>query len=169
MKITDHLTLPFCLFVAIAVPAALLIGAHSFERFAELTPCALCLDQREAHWAAFAFFLAAFLATRLDALAAKGWPLLFMGFGTAAMITGLYISGYHTGVEYGWWEGPQTCSTGSIPTSLDDLPDKVIFCDDVPWSLFGISMAGFNFLITLFTLPVAALPLIRFFGGTRHD
>ena len=63
---------------------------------------------------------------------------------------------FHAGVEYGWWEGLTTC-TASGGLSFDELVNvPLVRCDEVQWSLAGISMAGFN---AIFSLGGAALVL----------
>ena len=69
----------------------------------------------------------------------------------AILISGL-IGGFHAGVEYDWWEGLTSCAT-SLPAG-GDLLDSImnaplVRCDVAPWTLFGISLAGFNFLLSV--------------------
>lgn len=150
------------LFVAAVTSASLLIGAHIFEALG-YPPCALCLDQREAHWAALgvcaaglcAYFL---LKARLAAAAAVG----------AAAMVYIFSAGlafFHTGVEYKFWPGPATCSgpagglsdTDGLIKALEEKPVGPA-CEDAQWRLFGISMAGYNLLFSagLFALTFAA-------------
>mgnify|MGYP002139114949 CR=1 FL=1 len=82
----------------------------------------------------------------------------------AVAISGL-IGAFHAGVEYGWWTGPTACSStqlGSDPlASIMNAP--LIRCDTPAWTLFGVSLAGFNFLIS-----VASAVLIVVLLGRRH-
>ncbi len=69
-----------------------------------------------------------------------------------AILTSGLIGGFHAGVEYGWWEGITTCATA--PAAGGDILDSImnaplVRCDIAPWSLFGISLAGFNFLFSI--------------------
>ncbi len=124
---------------------ALLIGAFLFQR-AGYAPCELCLWQRWPH--AFAVAAGAFaLALPSPALAAAG---ALSALSTAA------IGAYHAGVEMGWWEGPASCSAtmdiGGVSAGqlLDQImAAPVIRCDEVVWQLAGLSMAGWNALISL--------------------
>ena len=65
------------------------------------------------------------------------------------------IGAYHAGVEKDWWQGPQSCTSGSINgLTTDDLLEQImtaplVRCNDIPWQLFGISMAGWNMIISL--------------------
>lgn len=126
--------------------AALLAGALAFQYIGLLAPCALCLWQRWPHAAA--------VLIGLLGLAVPG--RLVPVLGALAALTTAAIGGFHVGVEYGWWEGLATCSGSSITgVAVDDLlnPDLAmaapIRCDAVAWSLLGISMAGWNMLLSL--------------------
>ncbi len=110
-----------------------------------LPPCELCWWQRYPHIAAIGL---AALALPLK----KGSPgLLLVVLAALAITTSGLIGAFHAGVEYGWWEGLTTCSSsklGSDPlATIMNAP--LIRCDTAPWALMGISMAGFNFLISV--------------------
>ena len=71
--------------------------------------------------------------------------------GLAILVAGL-IGGYHAGVEYKWWEGLTTCSSTAAGTSIEDILNApLIRCDEAQWTLFGISLAGYDFLISTAT------------------
>ena len=76
------------------------------------------------------------------------------GITLAALITGL-IGVYHAGVEQGWWEGPSSCTSGDISgLSTDELLNQImnaplVRCDEIPWQMLGLSMAGWNAVISL--------------------
>ena len=152
------------LLISVITSAALLAGAHLFERVGGLVPCILCLDQREAHWAALGVAAAGLFVSRvfranIGAAAAVGAAALVY-----AVSAGLAF--YHTGVEYGYWPGPAICSgAGSIGdldlnTVIDALDQKADApsCEDVQWRFMGVSMAGYNLLISagLFVLTTLA-------------
>lgn len=125
--------------------AALLLGAFAFQHLGGLPPCALCLWQRWPH-AAAALIGAVALAVPAAWLALAG---------ALAALTTAGIGAYHAGVEQGWWEGPTTCTSGSIGgLSTDELLDQImaaplVRCDDIAWQLAGISMAGWNAILSL--------------------
>ena len=126
--------------------AALLAGAFAFQHIGGMAPCALCIWQRWPHAAAVAIMVLALLVP-------NRW---LIALGALAALTTAGIGGFHTGVELGWWEGLQSCSGGSISgISMDDLlnPNAAVAapvrCDQVPWSMFGISMAGWNMIASL--------------------
>lgn len=135
--------------LVLAVSAAMLGGAYAFEYVGGLQPCKLCLYQRVPWWAAICLGLLALL------LASK--PKVRAGLlviAAVAVFIGAGIGMYHTGVEQKWWAGPTSCSGGAAPADLDALRNMimnapVVRCDEIPWSLFGISMAGYNFIISL--------------------
>lgn len=140
--------------------AATLATAHGFEHIGGLRPCALCLEQRSAYWMAIGFGAAAAALYRQDDVKATMVPRLLVAGMTLALLYGAWLAGFHTGVEYGWWEGPPSCtSTGarSLADMLQDSPDDIVMCDEIPWALFGISMAGYNFLIALTLTVYSAL------------
>lgn len=148
----------------------LLIGAHIFEAFG-YPPCELCLDQREAHWTALAVALiglamAFIFKARLAAAASVGALALVY-----ALSAGLAF--FHTGVEFGFWPGPASCSAAgftpvSEPLNLSEaLTQKPTgpSCGDAAWRLFGISMAGYNLLASVALFVIAFVAAII---ATRH-
>ena len=135
--------------------AALLIGAWGFQALG-YAPCKLCLWQRWPHGAAVV----------IGALAVV-LPLVILPLlGAVAAATTGAIGVYHTGVERGWWQGPTSCSSGDIGgLSTDELLNQILAaplvrCDEVAWSLFGVSMASWNALIS-FALVVIWLMAAR--------
>lgn len=126
--------------VALIVSAALLAGAHAFETFGHLAPCPMCLAQREWHWGIIAIALAALIARRDRRTAAFFLALAYLGsFAMAA---------WHVAVEQHWVAAQ--CETGPGGSLVFDLNAKldVPHCDNPLWILFGISMAGYNGLIS---------------------
>ncbi|MEO1733377.1 MAG: disulfide bond formation protein B [Pseudomonadota bacterium] len=130
--------------LAAAGSAVLLLGAWGFQYIGGLPPCAMCIWQRYPHAAAV---LVAGLAYVLP------WRLwLLVGAAAAATTAGIGL--FHTGVERGWWEGPSTCTAGSVSgLSPEDLMAQImsaplVRCDDVVWSMFGLSMASWNALLS---------------------
>lgn len=139
-----------------AIGFAVLGGAYAFQYLGGLAPCLLCLEQR-VPW----FVLIGLGGAIAGAHTAKAPRLLLIGLYVAAVLVAgwsAWLGLYHAGIEYKWWPGPASCTGSGIPTEgplLGPLaPSDVVLCDVVPWSLMGISLAGFNFLISLL---VAAL------------
>jgi disulfide bond formation protein DsbB len=132
--------------IALLVPGALIAGAWIFQ-LAGYPPCEMCHWQRWPHYAAIAAAGASFLA-----VSRTGSRVTLVAL--AAILIGVSgaIGAFHAGVEYGWWEGVTAC-TANLPTGDNFLEAimaaPVIRCDRAPWSLLGISLAGFNALISL--------------------
>lgn len=133
--------------LAAAGSAALLAAAFGFQHLGGLAPCQLCLWQRWPHAAAVGIGLVGMVV-----------PLTVLAWGGAlAMLSNAGIAAYHTGVERKWWQGPTSCSgggedlgamTGAELLSLDMGP-AVVMCDEIPWTLFGLSMANYNLAAAL--------------------
>jgi disulfide bond formation protein DsbB len=140
-----------------ALGSALLLGGAFVFQALGYAPCKLCIWQRWPHAAAIALgALGAFLP--LAAVASAG--------ALAAATTG-GIGVYHAGVEWGFWEGPTSCTGGSLAglsgASLLDpnAAGAVVMCDEVVWSLFGLSMAGWNALLSFGLALVWVAALLR--------
>lgn len=139
-----------------AASAAALLVAFAAQHLGGLAPCPLCLWQRWPYAIAIAVGLLALVvlpAHRLR-LAAGALGLLFLAGGGIAF--------FHVGVEAGWWQGLAECSGAATlgAQSIDDLRKALmetapVRCDAVPWSLFGLSIAGYN-LIASAVLAVVA-------------
>jgi len=129
--------------LALILSSALLGGALISQYGFGLYPCEMCMWQRWPHLVAIFFALAA-LMFRQTSLAKP----LVIAAALAILVSGL-IGGFHAGVEYDWWEGLTSCASnipagGNMLDSIMNAP--LVRCDVAPWTLFGISLAGFNFL-----------------------
>ncbi|MGB3710936.1 MAG: disulfide bond formation protein B [Erythrobacter sp.] len=126
--------------LALVVPAALLAGAYVGQYAFGLYPCEMCWWQRYPHFAALVLSIASFVA-----VPKRVWVALA---GLAILTSGL-IGGFHAGVEYSWWEGITGCA--GAPSAIDVMDvtaAPIVRCDVAPWSFLGISLAGWNFLIS---------------------
>ena len=144
MSIKDSPNLKKAQRLALAVPALLLAGAYLSQYGFDLYPCEMCWWQRYPHFAAVSFALLSFLVAPK-----RLWIVLAAG----ALLTSGLIGLFHAGVEYGWWKGITSCAaipqTGEGQSALDAIMNApVVRCDEAPWTLLGISLAGFNFLIS---------------------
>jgi disulfide bond formation protein DsbB len=128
----------------LAGPTALLAGALAFQHIGGLAPCEMCLWQRWALVAAIG-------------LALLGWMLrhnrAVLALAAVAVQTGAGIALFHAGVEQHWWKGITECAAPMLSGSSADIMGQImaqplVRCDAIPWSLFGISMAGWNALIS---------------------
>ncbi len=131
--------------LALLLPLGLMAGALVAQFAFGLPPCELCWWQRYPHIAAIGIALLA-LAFRSARAGEALVVLAALAIGTSGL-----IGAFHAGVEYGWWEGITACSSsklGSDPlAAIMDSP--LVRCDTAPWTLMGISMAGFNFLLSI--------------------
>jgi disulfide bond formation protein DsbB len=146
-------TLRHWLVIALVTALAMLGIAHAFETFGRLAPCHLCLEQREVYWVAAAVAamgLAAGRAPQGERFSnAFGWLLAIV------FLVGTAIAVNQAGAEWGWWPGPESCS-GHQTVTVDDLKrlmqgSKVAAprCDVAAWRFLGLSMAGWNALVSL--------------------
>lgn len=142
------------------VAAATLAGAWFFQLVLDIRPCPLCLEQR------YAYYLAVPLGLLVAFAASRGAPRPVLLAGLAllllAALGNAWLGGYHAGVEWKFWQGPTDCSgplvdLGSAGTLLQRLDTvKVIRCDEVQWRFLGLSLAGYNVLISLLMAGIAA-------------
>ncbi|MFI4985981.1 MAG: disulfide bond formation protein B [Alphaproteobacteria bacterium] len=146
----------------LAASAATLGAAFLFQYAGGLAPCVLCLYQRYPYGATMAL---AALALVLADGRLRGAAL---ALAAVAFLADAGIAAFHVGVEQHWWEGTAAC-TGSVVSgaagSLDALRQQilaapVVRCDRIPWSLFGVSIAGYNLAIAL-CLALFALDAAR--------
>jgi disulfide bond formation protein DsbB len=155
--------------VLLGVSAALLLGALAFQYLGGLKPCVLCIYQRYPHGGVIALGVIALGY----GFAGKAKPVPWlMILAALVMLVGAGIAAFHVGVEQGWWKGLEACAAaggkpaGTLEGAFDQLKKPPpASCSDIPWQLFGISMAGYNFLISvafgLFGLWAAGLILRR--------
>lgn len=142
--------------VAAGGSLALLAGAFLFQAFG-YAPCKLCLWQRWPHAAAILLGVVALL------LPGRLWPAL----GALAALATAGVGLYHTGVERGWWEGPDTCTAGPVANlSPEDLLAQIesaplVRCDEVAWQLAGLSMASWNAVLSLALVAVWLVAVSR--------
>jgi disulfide bond formation protein DsbB len=152
--------------LAIAIiAAATLAGAWFFQLVLDIRPCPLCLEQR------YAYYLAVPLGALIALAAARDAPraVLYAGLAilVAAALGNAWLGAYHAGVEWGLWQGPTDCtgpvgnlgSAGSLLERLDTV--KVVRCDEVQWRFLGLSLAGYNVLISLLMAAIAAWGIRR--------
>ena len=136
--------------IALLVPAALLAGAYGSQHLGGLAPCEMCYWQRWPHWAAVGFALVALLLG--GRLPDRGRSFVWLA-ALAILISGS-IGVYHAGVEAGIFEGFTQCTAPAVGGSSEDLLARVmaaplVRCDEVQWSLLGISMAGWNAILSI--------------------
>lgn len=141
--------------LALLIPSGLLGGALFSQYVGGLYPCEMCYWQRWPHAAAILLAISAFFSAPNPARSRT----LVMLAAAAVAISGA-IGVFHAGVEIGWWEGITQC-TATGATSLQDIMNvPLVRCDQVQWEFLGISMAGWNAIISL-TGAAAIVALAR--------
>ncbi|QDY69006.1 disulfide bond formation protein B [Qingshengfaniella alkalisoli] len=132
--------------------AALLLGALAFQFIGGLAPCPMCLWQRWPH----------LVAVLIGLLALRFTGALLPAAGALAALVTAAIGAYHAGVEQGWWPGPSSCTgdagaltgLGGADLLSTDAPTNLVMCDEIVWSLAGISMAGWNAIVSALLVVV---------------
>lgn len=147
------------------ISLATLLGAWFFQFVLGYPPCPLCLQQRIPYYIVIPLSLVLALAAR------NGVSPRLVGGGLfvvlAAVVCGAALGTYHAGVEWHFWPGPTDCSGplaelnagGSMLEQLQN-PIHVVRCDQAAWRLLGISLAGYNVLISLAMAAIAAWGLL---------
>ena len=142
----------------VVIGVAAILGAYFFQYALGLPPCPLCLEQRVAYYIAIP--LAAMIMLGASVEASRKVLMLALLAIAAAMLWNAGLGVYHSGVEWRWWQGPQDCS-GAIPNfsggSLLEQMQKtrVIRCDEAAWRFLGLSLAGYNVLVSLALVAIA--------------
>ena len=155
--------------LVLAASIAVLGSALISQYWGGLQPCVLCLYQRYPYWLAIALSILSLLALLKGARHAAA---ALIAVAALAFLAGAAVAAFHVGVEQHWWAGTAECgASGPLGSgSAADLRAKllaqpVVRCDEVAFSLFGISMAGFNFIISLALAAFAALGAKRIVSG----
>lgn len=146
---------------AFVLGLATILGALGSQFIGGLEPCELCLEQRVPYyWGLPLLALVLVLWNRLPIVV---WYLA-MGIVAALFIWGSYLGIYHAGVEWGFWPGPTACTGVGAGISFDDLNDinaaRVVPCDVVQFRFLGISLAGYNALISMAIVALLAVAMI---------
>ena len=142
-----------------------LAAAYFFQHVLGYEPCKLCLYQRVPWW------IVGGLASLMILFRRQHLPIGgLLAIAALALAANAGVAGYHVGVEQKWWPGPASCSASvASGTSFEDLKAQllaapIVRCDEVQWSLFGVSMAGYNVLLSAGFAALTMLVLI----GTRQ-
>lgn len=149
---------------------ALLAGAFAFQHLGGLAPCVLCIWQRWPHAIAAVLALVAGLLTPAGrGGAAAAWLMVAAG---VMLLAGAGIAGFHVGVEQHWWEGTAECGTTETAASVAELKARLLEtpvarCDEVAWSLLGISMAGWNLLLSVGLAGLSFLIARKIYGKSK--
>ena len=143
-----------------AIGLATILGAYFFQYVLGYRPCPLCLEQRIAYYVSIP--LAAFVLLGVSVNSSRKVMTLAFAAIALAMLWNEGLGAYHSGVEWQWWEGPKDCSgpvTGFGPAGglMEAIQNtRVIRCDEAAWRFLGLSLAGYNVLISLALAAIAA-------------
>ena len=154
--------------LVLAASIATLGAAFAFQYLGGLDPCVLCLYQRYPYGVTGALGLAGVAHAAAGRPRAVPWLL---GLCAVTFLAGAGIAGFHVGVEQHWWVGTASCTgAGGEARTLEELREQilaapVVRCDKVAWSLFGVSMAGYNFLASLALAGFSLLAVRRMVGS----
>ena len=144
-----------------ALSLALIIGALAFQYVGHIPPCEMC------HWQRWPHIAAAIVGLGGGALIAGGlldarWAPVVATLTIALIAIAGALGVYHAGVEWKWWAGPAACTGERFEfKGLEGLNEQAVRCDEAAWRLFGISLAGYNALISLAAATWGALALSR--------
>jgi disulfide bond formation protein DsbB len=141
------------------IAAATLIGAWIFQYGFGIVPCELCLEQRYAYY--FVIPAGALLAIAASRGLDARWVALGLIVLGLVTLANAGLATYHAGVEWGFWKGPTACTgpivdfgkAGNLLEQLNKV--KVVRCDEVQWRFLGLSLAGYNVLISLLMTAIA--------------
>jgi disulfide bond formation protein DsbB len=139
--------------------AATILGAWFFQYGIGLKPCPLCLEQRTPYYVAIPLALIVAIAALRHA--PRGIVIAGLSLLALAMLIGAGLGVYHAGVEWKWWIGPIDCSgpldsLGSTKDLMQDLNTmSPVRCDEAAWRFLGLSLAGYNVLISLALTAIA--------------
>src|SRR5215469_14132844 len=158
-----------CQGIAVALGTAsvlLLLGALGFQYLGHLPPCELCMWQRWPHAAAAVVGLGGPVLIRFG-LAESGTAWSIAALAALLIAIAGAVGAYHAGIEWHWWPGPQSCTGSAFQYTGGrlDLNAPVVMCDRAAWRLFGISLAGYNALISFALAATAAFLLGQ--GGRK--
>ncbi len=140
---------------------ATILGALGSQVIGGLVPCELCLEQRQPYyWGLPILALVLLLWNRLPLAV---WYIA-MAVVTAIFVWGTYMGAFHAGVEWGFWPGPTACTgvgEGFSFDSLNNLNDvHIVGCDVVQFRFLGLSLAGYNALISLAIVALLAMSMV---------
>jgi disulfide bond formation protein DsbB len=142
-----------------AVGAVTILGAWFFQYGLSLKPCPLCLEQRYAYYFAIPLAVMVALGDRFGA-SRKVLTAALVAI-ALGMLWNAGLGVYHSGIEWRWWPGPQECSGALDDLGAGGLLNKlqsitVVRCDEAAWRFLGLSLAGYNALISLALAAIAA-------------
>jgi disulfide bond formation protein DsbB len=138
------------LLLLLIVGLATISGAWAFQIYGDLVPCPLCFIGRWQYYAGLPLALLALLL----ATGNVGFARILLALVALVFLAGAIFAVWHAGIEWKFWPGPDTCASGvGSPSTAGGLLNqmrstRVVPCDEAAWRLFGISLAGYNAIIS---------------------
>lgn len=145
---------------ALIIAFLTILGALLFEYIGGYKPCELCLKQRAPYY--YGIPLMALILALWNQFPPALLRILILG-AAGIFALGAAMGFFHAGVEWGFWPGPSSCTSGgTVELSIDLLGDAlndetVVMCDEVQWRFLGVSFAGYNGIIA----SIVAIMLVR--------
>lgn len=138
--------------------------ALGFQHIGGFIPCKLCLEQRIPYYLGIPVVLLAAISGALRWTPVLTRGLLLVGGGL--MLWGLWLGGYHAGVEWGWWAGPADCGVVAAPSNSGSLLDQLNAvvppsCDEAAGRFLGLSFAGWNVIASALLAAIALRAAFR--------
>jgi len=156
-------------FAAFVLGLATILGALGSQYLGGLYPCELCLEQRLAYY--WGLPVLAAILVLWNRLPLAVWYLA-MGVAAAVFVWGSYMGVYHAGVEWGFWPGPTACAGLGGTTSITDMSllnsARIVPCDKVQFRFLGVSLAGYNALISTGMVILLLAAMARQALGGKH-
>jgi disulfide bond formation protein DsbB len=161
MKVASRVPASIALALGVA-SLVLILGALGFEYLGRLPPCEMCMWQRYPHIAAAVIGIGGYLLVRANLLPASESTSIAILTAVSIALSGA-IGVYHAGVEWHWWVGPSSCTGAAFHSSGGplDLNAPVVMCDHAAWRLFGLSLAGYNALLSFGLVAAGLVSLAR--------
>jgi disulfide bond formation protein DsbB len=154
---------------ALILGLAAILGALGSEFIGGLMPCELCLEQRWPYY--WGLPLLAAILVLWNRIPLQVW-FIAMAIVTAIFTWGAYMGAYHAGVEWGFWPGPTSCTGTGTAIDFSQLNDinaaRVVPCDVVQFRFLGISLAGYNALVSLAIVGLLGLAMFDQWRRTRR-
>jgi disulfide bond formation protein DsbB len=153
--------------IFVLVTSSIVMGTVLFSQYwGGLAPCELCLTER---WPWDVAIVIAFVAVMAGSRPALPWIALLLA---VVFIIGSVLAFYHVGVEQHWFAGPRACTAEATPATLEELKAQLMHqqpvrCDEPAWTLFGVSLAGWNLLASLTMAAISIVVWLRVYKARR--
>jgi disulfide bond formation protein DsbB len=155
--------------LAFVIGLVTILAAWASQLWGGLVPCELCLGERVPYYWGLPILAVVLLLWNRLPLTVWYVAMLIVG---AIFLWSVYLGVFHAGVEWKFWPGPTACTSNGTTLDLNQLSDlnavKVVQCDQVQWSFLGISLAGYNALVSLVIVVLIAISIIdQYLRGRR--